>query len=150
MSSSQTPNSKRPPDPAHPDLSFLDGRYIYDIKVTPAAFPVFYTQGDLVYTGFGDIIVFGLYFNLGGHIALRFDPRWKVQVSRKRRKSISLWQLVHVEFLPTQEGAEARQKEMLSTWRPLQFDDAPKIGSRELRRRRRATKPSKKPPSAQS
>jgi hypothetical protein len=119
------------PDPAHPDLIFLDDDFAICVRTLPAATPVW-----LDYTPYQDLSMALLALPLWWASA-RIDPRWKVITFRQPRRRPSIPRVIGLEFCDTEEAADARRVEMLGSRQAGQSVGRPAIKTWARGRERR-------------
>lgn len=134
----------REPDPHHPDWVFISGGDHYCVRILPVAVP---TWGSRTLVSGDDL---GGSVALGAAVGLRLaywrwvvrdrDNRLKVVVSRRRHRRP--WsRTVGLDFCTTDEGAAARQREILETWDAADLSQREPIGPSVRKRLRRDAQP---------
>ena len=126
------------PDSERPLERFAVGNFSFRLVVMPAALPIqpmlyLYATGGLL-----DDILGTLYEAVGGKIALRIDPRFKVLVMRQNlstsSSASSSGPIVGMFFAPSEEAAIALCRHTLANWADGDYADHPRMTAKEIRR----------------
>jgi hypothetical protein len=126
------------PNPEEPNLEFADGDYLYEVSVSPAMLPLRLIHGSPTLNTFGEVVLYYALHVIVGLGSRLFDRRYKVLVSRKASRPSAGWTVVTAEFVDSPELAQARQVELLRTWKAGQFAEAWAIPGEDLRQARRS------------
>lgn len=126
------------PNPKHPDWIFRDGKGLGCVRCMPVVVPTWGTRGAHYDFDEGLLLMLAAYLRqLWWRKVLRDnDERWKVVVSRSRRRIPFFCRTLAIEFCDTEDEAEVRQVALLRAWPTSGYANAKPLSRRERRSRR--------------
>ena len=130
------------PDPVWPGAIFRDGTGVATVQVDQVWTPNVFAGDYNVRDGGEEIAKVAI-------VALRRvwwslirdrDERWKVVVMFRPRAFPNVWFTHAIEFFETRDEASVRRRELIANWQALNYAQKPRIGRRQRRRLRLASR----------
>lgn len=132
------------PDFQHPDWIFRDGQGLGCVRSMPVQVPTWGTRA-INYdfeAGLFLLLVAALRRIWWKKVLRHHDDRWKVVVSRSRRRLPCVFRTVAIEFCETEEDAQVRQIALLRGWPQAAYASLTPMGPRDRRKARLSSFPS--------
>lgn len=117
-------------DRDRPEAAFVSREMWFTVEVWPALAPGWLFRG--FFADSRGLLAVLIFVVPSLAILARIDRRYKVCIYRGKKHPPWV-RLIHVEYLPSEADAEARQDSLISNWDPTKFLDSEPLSRRQIR-----------------